>query len=52
MAGTLHLLNLQTPIQPVSMVIYNAALKLAEFIPSMFLLSSQNLVAIDIFLGK
>ena len=42
----------QPPYQLVLMVICNATLKLAELVPCLFLLSSKNSVAFDIYLGK
>ena len=48
----LQLLHQLPPYQLVLMVIFNATLKLAELIPRIFLLSSKNSVAFDIYLGK
>ena len=48
----LQLLHQQTPYQLVLMLIYNAILKLAELVPHLFLFSSRNSVALDIYLGK
>ena len=48
----LQLLHQQPPYQLVLMVICNATLKLAELVPRLFLRSSKNSVAFDIYLGK
>ena len=48
----LQLLHQQTAYQLVLMLIYNAILKPAELVPHLFLFSSRNSVALDIYLGK
>ena len=50
----LQLLHQQPPYQLVLIliVIFNATLKLAELAPCLFLHSSKNSVALDIYLGK
>ena len=48
----LQLPHQQPPYQLVLMMIYNATLKLAELVPCLFLLSSKNSAALDIYLGK
>ena len=48
----LQLRRQQPPYQLVLMVICNATLKLAELVPRLFLRSSKNSVAFDIYLGK